>query len=421
MFTKTSNDKTNLIVLGILIRTTRTEKGYSLRKLAELTNISHTLISNIETGKQVPSEATLADLFKVLDLHLHEDPVIHDEMHYYYNEIFKSLFSYEYDVAKELVEQMESKTAVYEFSYEVVRFNIIRCFYYTLTNTSVDNIDNIIDKYMSVIEFLNDRQQQMIYFIKGLNLLNKEYYKDSAENLKKALTIGDRSIDVLIKEYHVRALIRQYKFMDTMNCAHAAIAEFEKRTEYIRAMRVRLSVVRVYLHIMQTDEVDKLIEYVERFATKMKIQSLVDHCLFIKSLSYFQQKRYKEAEFALRRHENQVTPWLMLPRMRIYTMLRDGRVHAYYENVVVKRQKEITRKTFLLIKVIYLLHFEERRVGDDYLEAIEELIIESKKANDQEAITFSYNLLIIYYKDKRSYKKALDVVEEFLHLKRLFI
>lgn len=421
MLKNSPDDKSNQIVLGILIRTTRIEKGYSLRQLAGITNISHTLISNIETGKQVASETTLADIFKALDLKIYKNKLIHEEMFYFYNEIFKMLFGYEYDKAHELVKKMEGNAHIYEYSYEVINFNIIRCLYYTLTNTLHPDKERVLKKYESIIGFLNDYQQQMFYFILGLDALNNELYKDATINFDKALTMGNERADVLIKEYNIRSLIRQYKFTDTMSLCHEAIEEYEKRTEYIRAMRVRLSIVRVYLHIMKLSEVEKLTEYVERFARKMNIQSLVDQCCVIKSTSHFYRKNYKEAALSLNKHENQHTQWLILPWFRIYTMLRDDRIHEYYHQVVLKRQSEITRKKFLLMKVLYAWHFPEFRNEEEYLPSIVELVEEGKRSMDQEVITLSHNLYIIYYKEKHRYKKALEIVEEFLQLKKIYI
>lgn len=52
-----------------LVKTARKKKGYSARKLAELCNISHTEISNIEKGLRVkPAILTLKGFEKYLDL-----------------------------------------------------------------------------------------------------------------------------------------------------------------------------------------------------------------------------------------------------------------------------------------------------------------------------------------------------------------
>ena len=46
--------------IGKLIKNAREEKGYSARELAKLCDISHTEISNIESGKRVkPAILTL--------------------------------------------------------------------------------------------------------------------------------------------------------------------------------------------------------------------------------------------------------------------------------------------------------------------------------------------------------------------------
>lgn len=52
-----------------LVKTARKKKGYSARKLAELCNISHTEVSNIEKGLRVkPAILTLKGFEKYLDL-----------------------------------------------------------------------------------------------------------------------------------------------------------------------------------------------------------------------------------------------------------------------------------------------------------------------------------------------------------------
>lgn len=414
-------DKSNQTILGVMIRTKRSEIGYSLRDLAELTNISHTLISNIETGKQVASEATLSDIFRALDLKLFDDEEISIKFRKYYNQIYRALIEFEYDKARKLLDELEAEHDVYEHSYEVINYNAIRSFYYALTNTPFPELVDIKNKYNLVIDFLNDNQKQMFSFIKGLQYLNMERYKDASENFYDALKVGDKSVDVLIKEYNARSLLRQYKFTDTMALSNEAINEYESRTDYIRAMRCRLTIVRVYLHIMQIDKVLELVNYVDRFASKMKIQSLVDQCNVIRATTSFYQNDFKKAEEYLTLHQNQSTHWLILPWFRIYTMLRDGRVHEYYKNVVLKRQNEITRKKFLMIKVLYMWHFEEKRNDEEFISAVNELIVEGRRSMDQEVITLAYNLNIIYFKNKRSYKKALEIVEEFLHLKKIYI
>lgn len=61
--------KKNEIVLGNLIKKARTEKQFSARKLAELCDISHTEINNIEKGIRMrPAVLTLKGFEKYLGL-----------------------------------------------------------------------------------------------------------------------------------------------------------------------------------------------------------------------------------------------------------------------------------------------------------------------------------------------------------------
>ena len=62
-------------------------------------------------------------------------------------------------------------------------------------------------------------------------------------------------------------------------------------------------------------------------------------------------------------------------------------------------------------------------VRDDveYLKSLEELKTLSVLIKDQENITLSHNLLIQFYKDKKRYKKALEIAEEFLQEKKISI
>lgn len=55
---------------GPLLKALRTEKGYSLRELANLAHVSHSFIADIEAGRSNPSLDTLATLAKALNVTL---------------------------------------------------------------------------------------------------------------------------------------------------------------------------------------------------------------------------------------------------------------------------------------------------------------------------------------------------------------
>ena len=61
----------------------------------------------------------------------------------------------------------------------------------------------------------------------------------------------------------------------------------------------------------------------------------------------------------------------------------------------------------------------EVRDDESYLECLTELKELSVKIKDQENIALTHNLLILFYKEKKRYKRALEVAEEFLQEKKI--
>jgi transcriptional regulator with XRE-family HTH domain len=86
-----SIEKHNLKVLGVIVRVNRMKLGYSLRDLAQLTNISHTLISNFEKGQLTPHNDTIKDIFRVLKLSFYDDPKISIKFNKLYKKAFKHI------------------------------------------------------------------------------------------------------------------------------------------------------------------------------------------------------------------------------------------------------------------------------------------------------------------------------------------
>ena len=421
MFEKTKSDKLNLSVLGILIRVARLNHGYSLRNLSSLTNISHTLISNIEKGKQPPSKDTLTELFSVLKLKLYTSIEIEQEMKYYYDNIFTHIINHHYEDAFVLVKKMEQKGDIYEHSFEVVNYLIIRCLFYTITDTYSKDTNKTIKQYEKVLEFFTVDQKQLFYFIQGLYFLNLDNYKLASDEFEKALTLGNKDLDVVIKEYLVQAYIWQYKFTDSVSIAKSAIEEFEEKTIYVRAMRCRILIARVYLKILKFDKAEKLVANVESFAIQFDIDVLIDECHILRAGIMFFKKNYKGTIRELGLHSNQDLKVLILPRFRSYLMSKDKRLKNYYNEVMKMGIEKITTTKYLLIKVLMMWVDEEIRDDIDYVDSLNKLADLSVEANDQEIIGLTHNLLISFYREKRKYKKALEIADTFLLHKKIHI
>lgn len=418
MIEKTKIVKMNLSVLGVYIRIARIEAGISLRKLASLTNISHTLISNIEKGKQTPSEETLKEIMNALNLDLNTSEDISTSMSYYYKSIFLNVLNYKYDIAKELIEKLESHSKLFLSSLEIVNYNIIRSLYYALTNTK--SVHDEIMVYEQVAQYLTLEQQQLISFINGVECLSKYMYSDAEKHLKNAISIGNDKLDVLINEYLVRSYLKQYKFTDSVSLCIKTIEEYERRTNYLRAMSCRLLIARVYSTIMRFDQAISIVEHVEEFAEQFGLQYYLDECHIIRSGINFYNTNYEKAIEELDKVIDKTLIGYSYNRFRTYLVNKDFRLSDYYEEIINDKHSLLTDSRTLLIKVLMKWQNKEYR-DESYILEINELKELAVMGNDQELIGLSYNLLIEYHKENRKYKKALEISEELLKLKKIHI
>ncbi|AIO19583.1 helix-turn-helix protein [Candidatus Izimaplasma bacterium HR1] len=418
MIKKTKIVKLNLSVLGVYIRVARIEAGISLRKLATLTNISHTLISNIEKGKQAPSEETLKDIMNALDLKLNTSDDVSTSMAYYYKNIFSNILNYKYDAAKEFVDELESKSQLFLTSLEVVNYHIIRSLYYAITNTKA--VRDEIMVYEPVIQYLSPEQQQLIFLIKGVECLSNSLYSEAEIQLEKAIEIGRDEIDVFINEYLVRAYLKQYKFTNSVSLCNKVIEEYEKRTNYLRAMRCRLLIAKVYLTIMRFDQVITLVDHVAQFAEQFTLQYLLDNCYVMRAEVYFYKNSYEKAINELNKVVDTSTTGYAYTKFRVYLVNKDIRLVGFYNEIIKDEYSALSESSKLLIKI--LMKWQNKDYRDDtYISEINELKTHSVKGNSQELIGLTYNLLIEYYKEDRKYKKALEISEELLKLKKIHI
>ena len=271
-------EKHNLKVLGLIVRVSRIKMGYSLRDLAKLANISHTLISNFEKGVLTPHSDTIRDIFKILNMNFYDDPKISYRFKDLYQKAFKFIIYHDYGEAEKVINKIKEDKEIYENSIEVVNYAIIQCLYYAISNVYFEDFDRYLLQYEIVLDFFSPSQRQLYLFIKGLDYINKEQFQDARKYLEEALSIGDTNLDILIKDYYVIALSKSNKFVDSRKYALEAIKEFESQTNYVRAMRLRTRIAYDYFRINKYKESEVLYKQVLDFSRKYKIRVLENRC-----------------------------------------------------------------------------------------------------------------------------------------------
>ncbi|KFZ26234.1 MAG: helix-turn-helix protein [Candidatus Izimaplasma bacterium HR2] len=411
-----SFEKDNLKVLGLLVRYKRILLGYSLRDLGEITKISHTLISNFERGIMIPHNDTIKDIFDVLELEFYDDPLISVEFVEIYNKTFKHILYYEYEEAEELVREIEKKRHIYENSKEVINFTIIRCLFYVLTNTFIAEKDKVLKQYEVVLDFFSDNQKQLFYFIKGLDKLNQEFYKESRDYFEKALKIGNHNIDLLINEHYVISLSKSNNFVDSRSIADKCIVEYEKQTNYVRAMRLRTRIAQDYIRLLKFEDAKKMYSYVYDYSIKYNIKDLENRCNTRFAMIAVFENDFELAEEYL----SKVTPVYA----KIYYYLKfDILVHKreekellkYYDKVMSEKWVKEHPKSENFFKLILMRYSDKYMDKKEYEKLLANQIDMALKSDDAEMLEVSSKFLVKFYKSERQYKKGLVVCERFLH------
>lgn len=411
-----SFEKDNMKVLGVLVRYKRISLGYSLRDLGQITNISHTLISNFERGIMLPHNDTIKEIFNVLELKFHDDPAISVKFAVYYNRIFKHIVYHEYIDAGVLIAEIEKDRDIYENSKEVINFTIIRCLFYVLSNTYIEEKDKILDQYEVVLEFFSDKQKQLFYFIKGMDVLNREYYKDARAYFIKALHIGDHKLDLLINEHYVIALSKSNKFVDARKIAEECILEYEKQTNYVRAMRLRTRIANDFIRIHKYDDAIKMYNYVHDYAIKYNVKQLENRCNTRFAQIAMISGNVKLTEEYLQKVTPEFSKMYYYLSFDILASKNDeSGLLKLYKKLMSKDWVKKQQKTKNFFELI-LMRFSDKYMDKKrFVKILNEQIDIGLKCDDSEMVEVASKMLAEHYKNERAYKKGFDVYERLLH------
>lgn len=409
-------EKHNLKVLGVIVKVNRVRMGYSLRDLAKLANISHTLISNFEKGLLTPHNETIIDIFRILQLDFYDDPKISAKFKSLYQKAFQHIMYHDYVSAGEIIKEIEKDKEIYENSVEVINIAIIQCLYYAISNVYFKDFDKFLTQYEVVLDFFTPAQRQLYYFIKGLDFINKELFLDARGFFEEALNIGDTKLDILIKDYYVISLSKSNKFVDSKKYAVEVIKEFESQTNYVRAMRLRTRIAYDLYRIKKYDDSEALYKQVLEFSIQYNVRPLENRCnTRLALLSLVKGDIEKTVEYI-----DKVDPYYN----RLYHYLKFDiamfkqndkeflKLYDEYTSLEWVKNSEKTLMFFELIKMRYHKRFMDKQKFESHLK---KLINLGFQADDAEMIEVSSDMLARFYKNERKYKQGFDVSQRLLH------
>lgn len=412
------DDRSSYKVLGQLVRYHRIKNNYSLRDLSSLSNISHTLISNIEKAKVISSHETMVDLMKVLGITFQNTSDIKDRFIELYDEAFNFLFEYEYDKVDNVMELLFEKEEVYIDSIVASDYLALKYLYLALKDKIYGEYQNTIKTFLDVYDYLNDRQKQIFSFTYGVYMYNIGYYNDAYNYFKRAKSVGVRDLDKLVDVYIVKTFVKMYRFMDAISLSDDLIGELEFDLLYLRAMEVRLSIVYSYIIVQKFDDAFTLLDKVYRFAKMYDTKMILRESDMLYTAIYFKQNRFDLAWIKLSQNvEKSLFTYYL--RMKLAYIRKD--MEEVFKNVKLYREyneyKNFAKSAYLLDIVLNDLEIEKHE-EKELLKKFDYLITFAKKSIDLELTDSVYSLYINYCKKNRQYKKAMELSEEARGLRK---
>ncbi|MCF7926875.1 MAG: helix-turn-helix transcriptional regulator [Candidatus Izimaplasma sp.] len=413
----------NFEVIGNLLMIERKKQHISLREFSDQIDLSHTMISNIEKNKSVPSEDTLKKMVKVLNIDIFMSSKYEKDIEKFSEKIFDCLNHYRYEDALKILLKFESKPIDFAYSQYAIEYRLMRLFYYTIKGSFEPFLKKEIDDLSYVFDNLNKSEKQLLLVIQGLWFLYRDYYKTSAKYFEKAKEIhnGNKQLIPIINEYYIRTLIKQYKFTDATILANKTIGIYEESGNYLRAIRTKLSLANIHLIIKKLNTAMEIVNTVLKFAKKHSIVHLIGMAGTIKANILFVKGEYKDALSTINGHFDPKSRWVAFTKFRILLFKDVEEAKDYY--IEIKNDKDIllSDREKLYIDCLYFWVVEKLSENKQYLKSLKTACNFAVEENDQELIGITYNLRIYYYKRKRHYKKAVELAKKFGIHKKLHI
>ncbi|MFH5880962.1 hypothetical protein [Liberiplasma polymorphum] len=406
--------KSNLKILGQVFKFERMKKGYSLRGIARSENVAPTLVSEIETGKIFPNVETLERLFSHVDINLitdldfltdkYEQLELYNEAMYYgdrvrMNDIFKLLYQKHHELFYSLI------YIDYMFSYITYQSSYNG-------NYSLEEIDKLEVFY----DYFSEQQKQRFNLIKGVNLFKTNQVAEAVRYLEANQFLhGNQKAYAINLSYLAFSYERQFRIHNCILQASRASRLHGEHANLRRKLAADLVLVKNLTEVGRFDEAVSTLNNLELSIQHddMDTKHFFNHLRFLRSYTYYRQKKYEQA----------------LKELDLYE-ISDLYFHFYKANILnrLNRNDEavsVLKASLQLseIKSHYLfsrlnklfMYFITKKYDNDEFET---LYIEL--SNKPEAI-YEFNIYRIiqimaleYYEHNKLFDKALKVAKDYM-------
>jgi len=345
----------NIHVLGAFFGTEREKRGFSLRGISRSTNITPTLISDIENQKVKSNLETLVTLYKSLDISLITDRshlnAVKDNITAFYHAI--------YETNKELTQKL-TESLIPQF--EVLKFSLLSIDL-ILAKAMMDveiKKDHPKDDFLSLnkhLSFFNDFQRQKYYLILGQYHLQNNEFKKAKSVYKKAIKIPYQKRGYAVA-YDALAYIESRTFhpFKAIEYAETSSKIHGKYSNLFKKIHADFILIKSYIELFQFEKAEALIYNLSFVLVESNQPYYLELQAFKAYLSYI-KKDYQQAliDFNGMKELNVFQVFLIIMVYRGLNQEDQAKdVIIHYETSYQKKQDEMALSLITIAKTQFM-------------------------------------------------------------------
>ena len=248
----------NIYILGSKLGSEREKRGFSLRGISRSTNITPTLISDIENQKVKSNLDTLIALYKALDIKLVTDTshlnAVKDNITAFYHAIYES----NPELRKKLKESLAPQLKILKYSLLSIDIILAEAMMDVELNGKKPNEDFLsLNHHLS---FLNDYQRQKYYLIMGQYHLQNNAFNESKHFYEKAVKIPYQKRGYAVA-FDALAYIESRSFHPFKAIEYAKISSkiHGKYSNLFKKINADFILIKSYIELFQLDKAEAII------------------------------------------------------------------------------------------------------------------------------------------------------------------
>ena len=385
--------------LNIIFKNARITKGYSLRKLADLTGINYQQINRFENGKDKLSKDNLIKIQKALEIDLDQINLVNDKINELFHLFYQDLY-YESIDLKAYEEQLKRTTN--EFTEDNQKKYVMEYIIFVMKEEYEDC--QALERFIDALVFENKDIEAIYLDYKGSRLFMQDEHEKAIEAFQSALQISDNKQIKSMIFFHSSFV---YKDLNNYDLANKYISNakdiFYENSNYSRLLSCDIIIASIYYRTRNFEAAE--LKYFSCVKTaEMLNKDKKDIALIYRNLSWIMIRlnSYKKSLYYLEKSKQLDTNNEL---MKLYYIWNYYKLKDYKTALKIADEQNMVNKEYAMILKLFieLIVLEENRPTLKIINHAIKVYEYAVKSNDVDLILFYIDIVIDLLERKGDY------------------